>query len=161
MKPLPWEAVCDEVPLLTQYVERRLNAHEHHVIATVKPDGSPRVSGTNVMITDGIMWCGAMPGALRVQDLAIKPTCAIHSAPLHEKLPEGEGDVRINAVARKLSLFEAKYVFKEKFDGTTDMMPGTYFELLIRNFSIVEVHGDEMVITHWSPSSGIDITRHQ
>jgi hypothetical protein len=160
-KSLKWELIQTEFSVLAAYVERRFAAHEHHVLATVRSDGRPRVSGTNVMFTNGAMWIGMMPTALRAADLLNSPYCALHSAPLNEKLPRGEGDVRIYAVARELSSDEARELFFAKFPDADDVMPGKFFELLTTDFSIVEVDNEEIVLTRWSAISGVEVTRHQ
>ena len=81
----------------------RFTAHEHHVVATVRPDRRPRVGGTTVNFTDGRMWIGMMAAAARVNDLRRTSSCALHSAPLSTTLPEGEGDVRLDAHCVELS----------------------------------------------------------
>lgn len=156
-----WEFVQRSVPALAQYVENRFAAHEHHVLATVRANGSPRVSGTNVMFTNGTLWIGMMPTARRHDDLQRFPSCALHSAPLNEKLPEGEGDVRLYAVARELVGAEREHIFRSHFPESHEVMPGHFFELLITEFSIVEVRNEEIVLTRWTPESGAAISRHQ
>lgn len=156
-----WNFIQREVSDLAAYVERRFAAHEHHVLATVRSDGRPRVSGTNVMFTNGTMWIGMMPTALRAVDLLNSPYCALHSAPLNEKLPRGDGDVRINAIARELSSDEGRELFFVKFPDADEVMPGKFFELLTTDFSIVEVDNEEIVLTRWSAISGVEVTRHQ
>ncbi len=160
-KALKWELIQREAPELAAYVEDRFAVHEHHVLATVRPDGHPRVSGTNVMFTKGTLWVGMMPGALRAADLRNSPYCALHSAPLNEKLPKGEGDVRINAVARELLPDEATELFLAKFTDAQEVMPGSFFELLVSDFSVVEVDNEEIVLTRWSTASGVEVSRHQ
>jgi hypothetical protein len=142
-------------------VAARLRAHEHHVIATVRDDGRPRVSGTTVNLTDGRLWLGMMGVAARARDLRTRPWCALHSAPLNVTLPHGEGDVRIDADAVFLddadfaSLLRAIGHEPESFDGSSAV------ELMVREMSLVEVVGDEMLITSWSPSAGVRTGRHR
>lgn len=156
-----WDFVQREISELAAYVERRFAAHEHHVLATVRSDGRPRVAGTNVMFTNGTMWIGMIPTALRAADLLNSSYCALHSAPLNEKLPRGEGDVRVNAIARELSSDEVRELFFAKFPDADDVMPGKFFELLTTDFSIVEVDNEEIALTRWSAISGVEVTRHQ
>lgn len=156
-----WEDISRTIPDLASYVKRRFAAHEHHVIATIRRDGSPRVSGTNVMFTNGTLWIGMMPHALRTLDLRLTQYCALHSAPLNVKLPTGEGDVRLNAVARELSEAEAKTLLAAHFPDADSVMPGNFFELLPTDFSVVEVVEDKINITRWSPTEGVSVTHHQ
>ena len=158
---VPWKNVQNTAPQLAQYVERRFAAHEHHVLATTRPDGSPRVSGTNVMFTNGTLWIGMMPSARRYNDLQRSAACALHSAPLNEKLPEGEGDVRLYAVARELVGSERDTMFRSHFPEADVVMPGYFFELLVTELSVVEVHNEEMIVTRWTPENGVAVSRHQ
>jgi hypothetical protein len=41
-----WKQFSEEVPALADAVQARFKAHKHHVLATLRKDGSPRVSGT-------------------------------------------------------------------------------------------------------------------
>ncbi|HZD38745.1 MAG TPA: pyridoxamine 5'-phosphate oxidase family protein, partial [Actinomycetes bacterium] len=43
-----WEQFTSEAPELAAAVRARFEATKHHVLATVRRDGSPRVSGTEV-----------------------------------------------------------------------------------------------------------------
>lgn len=156
-----WAEISRSVPDLSSYVERRFASHEHHVIATIRSDGTPRVSGTNVMFTGGTLWVGMMPKALRTVDLRRTPRCALHSAPLNEKLSNGEGDVRINAIAVELSGKDLESLFLVQFPDADGVMNGDFFELRPTDFSLVEVADEKVVITRWSPAAGVVVTKHQ
>lgn len=151
---LHWSELVATEPDLASYISQRFTAHEHHVVATTRRDGSARVSGTNLMFTNGVLWLGMMPSAARTQDLAERPSCAVHSAPINDKLPQGEGDVRLNCIARPLDQEETRSLFLAQFPDAENVMPGNFFELLVTSFSIVEVIDNEMVITSWSPRHG-------
>lgn len=122
-------------------------------MATVRADGRPRVSGTNIYITDGMMWLGMMPAAARRHDLEARTWCSVHSAPLNAELPHGEGDVRVDADVRRLDDAESHRLLHAIGRGD-DSVTGVYFELLIRSMSLIEVDGDELAVTSWSPSEG-------
>ena len=51
---------------------------KHLTMATVRRDGSPRISGTEVEFADGQLWIGSMPGAVKALDLRRDPRIAIH-----------------------------------------------------------------------------------
>ncbi|MBA3464363.1 MAG: pyridoxamine 5'-phosphate oxidase family protein, partial [Deltaproteobacteria bacterium] len=51
----------------------------HKTVATLRRDGSPRVSGTELTSYDGQLWLAGMPGALRFADLRRDPRFALHS----------------------------------------------------------------------------------
>lgn len=150
---LPWADVEQQAGPLAAAVARRFAAHEHHVMATVRADGRPRVSGTNVYITEGVMWLGMMPAAARQGDLRARPWCAVHSAPLDALLPPGHGDVRLDADVRFVDDIQSRHLLRavDRDDGAS---PGVLVELLVRSMSLVEVDGSELLVTSWSPSKG-------
>ena len=44
----------------------RFQAHLHHVIATLRADGSPSVSGSEARIVGDQLWIGMMPGSAKL-----------------------------------------------------------------------------------------------
>jgi hypothetical protein len=59
-------------------VRALFDAHRHKVLATLRRDGSPRVSGIEVSFSDGDVWIGSMPGSRKAADLARDPRLALH-----------------------------------------------------------------------------------
>src|SRR5258708_12486320 len=47
-------------------------------MATLRRDGSPRISGTEIEFADGQLGIGSMPGAVKALDLRRDPRVAIH-----------------------------------------------------------------------------------
>ena len=47
-------------------------------MATLRRDGSPRISGTEIAFADGQLQIGSMPGAVKALDLRRDPRVAIH-----------------------------------------------------------------------------------
>jgi hypothetical protein len=66
-------------PEFADRVRAMFLAHKHHMMATVRLDGSPRVSGTEVEFADGEVRVGMMAAARRIDDLRRDPRLAIHS----------------------------------------------------------------------------------
>jgi hypothetical protein len=155
---LPWGDVVVAAPTLAASVQRRFLAHAHHVLATVRPDGRPRVNGTNVFFTDGLLWFGTLVSARRVHDLQSNPHVAIHSAPLDDNLPAGGGDARIEGVVRRLSTDDATRLFPVGPE-VAPRVDGAYFEVQVSAMSLVEVDGDELVVTWWRPGADVTVTR--
>ena len=56
------------------------DAHKHKILATLRRDGSPRISGIEATIVDGELWLGMMPGSRKALDLRRDPRLALHSA---------------------------------------------------------------------------------
>jgi hypothetical protein len=75
-----WKDVEEAVPDLAGRVRRVLDRHKHKTMATLRRDGSPRISGTEVSFQHGDLWIGSMPGAVKAFDLLRDPRVALHSA---------------------------------------------------------------------------------
>jgi hypothetical protein len=59
-------------------VRALLTSRKHLTMATLRRDGSPRISGTEIEFADGQLRIGSMPGAVKVLDLRRNPRVAIH-----------------------------------------------------------------------------------
>ena len=57
----------------------RLDAHTHKTLATLRKDGSPRISGIECWEIDGDLWMGSMARAVKALDLQRDPRYALHS----------------------------------------------------------------------------------
>ncbi|HEY8978376.1 MAG TPA: pyridoxamine 5'-phosphate oxidase family protein [Streptomyces sp.] len=93
-----WSAFRTAEPTLATTVEERFAQHTHHVLATLRRDGSPRTSGIEVRFHDGELWLGMMPGSLKSRDLHRDPRFALQANP-GEGTGMGGGDVRISGRA--------------------------------------------------------------
>jgi len=75
-----WSDVERAEPELAQTVRALLDARRHKTIATLRADGSPRISGIEAAIKDGELTFGSMPNARKGADLRRDPRFALHSA---------------------------------------------------------------------------------
>jgi hypothetical protein len=74
-----WAEVERQAPELTALARGFLDAFKHKTIATVRRDGSPRISGTELEIADGELWLGSMWRSVKALDLLRDPRFALHS----------------------------------------------------------------------------------
>lgn len=68
-----WSGVEAAVPELARRVRERFGAYRHHVLATVRKDGAPRLTGLEADFRYGELWLGMMTGSLKVADLRRDP----------------------------------------------------------------------------------------
>jgi Pyridoxamine 5'-phosphate oxidase len=76
--------------------------HRHMTIATLRADGSPRISGIEVTFEDGEFSFGSMPDARKGADLRRDPRFALHSAtidPVDGAEAQWPGDAKISGRA--------------------------------------------------------------
>ncbi|MET7286087.1 pyridoxamine 5'-phosphate oxidase family protein [Streptomyces sp. NPDC005573] len=93
-----WAAFTLAEPDLARTAEERFGAYRHHVLATLRADGSPRTSGLEVRFTGGELWLGMMPDSLKGRDLLRDPRFTLQANP-GEGTAMGGGDVRISGRA--------------------------------------------------------------
>jgi hypothetical protein len=75
-----WAQVEAEAPEFAAAARRILDAHKHKTLATLRRDGSPRISGTEAQFRDGELWFGGMWRSRKALDLRRDPRFALHSA---------------------------------------------------------------------------------
>ncbi|TDD70449.1 pyridoxamine 5'-phosphate oxidase family protein [Jiangella aurantiaca] len=116
-----WKQFHDEAPELATIVHAQFTATKHHVLATLRADGSPRISGTEVDFGGDHLTLGSMPEARKAHDLQRDPRYALHSNP-------GDGSMTVPDV--KIS-GRAVEVVGPEFEAyraahTTDLPPGPF-----------------------------------
>lgn len=75
-----WRDVEQAAPEFARRVQALFDAHRHKTIATMRADGSPRISGIEAVFEDGELVFGSMAGARKGADLRRDPRFAMHSA---------------------------------------------------------------------------------
>jgi hypothetical protein len=75
-----WSEIEAAAPELAGRARAVFDAHKHKLLATLRRDGSPRISGIEATIADGELWLGMMPGSRKALDLRRDPRLALHSA---------------------------------------------------------------------------------
>ncbi|HEU5353300.1 MAG TPA: pyridoxamine 5'-phosphate oxidase family protein [Actinocrinis sp.] len=76
-----WEQFAQAEPEFAAAVWARFAATKHHVLATLRRDGSPRVSGTEVRIVGPNLTIGSMLNAMKAVDLRRDGRFALHANP--------------------------------------------------------------------------------
>ncbi len=78
-----WKDVEQAAPELAARVRRLFDAGRHKTIATLRADGSPRISGIECEFADGELKFGSMAGARKGADLRRDPRFALHGPVVH------------------------------------------------------------------------------
>ncbi|MFE0731163.1 pyridoxamine 5'-phosphate oxidase family protein [Streptomyces antibioticus] len=110
-----WAAFAAAEPDLATTVEQRFGAYTHHVLATLRRDGSPRTSGIEVRFLGGELWLGMMPDSLKALDLRRDPRFALQGNP-GEGTTMGGGDVRIGGRAVEVTDPAAKAAYGKEVE---------------------------------------------
>jgi Pyridoxamine 5'-phosphate oxidase len=97
-----WQDVERAEPEFAQRVRALFDAHRHKTIATVRADGSPRISGIEAAFEDGELVFGSMANARKGADLRRDPRFALHSAtvdPVEGSEAQWPGEAKISGRA--------------------------------------------------------------
>jgi len=147
-----WKAIAEAEPDFAGRVRRLFDAGRHKTLATLRVDGSPRISGIECEFTDGDLRFGSMTGARKLADLKRDPRFALHGPTVHpEKGKEndwpGEAKIAGRAIpAGPVTNDEAG----EQPDG----------EMFIADISEVVITGlnseaTKLVVESWTPERGL------
>lgn len=149
-----WAELEAEAPELARFVHERMTAHRHRIMATLRADGSPRVSGIELTFADGEVWIGGLPGSRKFADLRRDPRVALHSG--SDDPPDFRGDARLSGRAVLVEDEGLKQAFLEAAGGGP---PGPFelFRLGISEASTVREADsrDHLVIEIWRPGEGV------
>jgi Pyridoxamine 5'-phosphate oxidase len=135
-----WSEFEAEAPELAARVRERLDAHKHKTIATVRRDGSPRISGTETELDDGEIWIGSMKDALKARDLQRDPRFALHSG--SDEPDVWAGDAKLAGVVEEVPVADGK---------------SHRFRLDLHEVSTVGLDDERkhLIIEVWKPGAGV------
>jgi hypothetical protein len=107
-----WTDVEAAAPELAKLARELFEANKHLTIATLRRDGSPRISGIECRFIEGDIWFGSMPDAVKARDLQRDPRFALHSGTGDANQWKGDAKVagRVEEVvdpARRAAVFGA------------------------------------------------------
>lgn len=146
-----WQQFAEEAPELAAAVRGRLAAARHHVLASLRRDGSPRVSGTEVAFRGPDVTLGSMRNAVKARDLQRDPRFALHANPGDGSLEGGDAKMAGHAVE----------VLHEQTgpDGGEPHDPSLWhlFRLDLDEVVLTSIHpdGDRLVIRTWRPGQPV------
>jgi hypothetical protein len=147
-----WSEFEAAAPALAERVRARLDAHTHQTLATLRADGSPRISGTESGFADGELWIGSMWQARKAHDLQRDPRFALHAG--SDDPPEWTGDAKVAGVAEEITDPER---VREVGGDKAPPGPSHLFRLDLQEVSTVELDDERkaLVIEVWTPERGV------
>jgi len=142
-----WRDFEKAEPEFARRVQSLFDAHRHKTIATLRADGSPRISGIEAAFEDGELVFGSMANARKGADLRRDPRFALHGAtvdPVDGAEAQWPGEVKISgrAIATR---------------PVTEGSDGDRFHADITD--VVHTHLNEaatmLVVEWWTPTHGL------
>ena len=147
-----WREIEQAEPEFAARVRALFDAGRHKTIATLRADGSPRISGIECEFTDDDLRFGSMAGARKGADLHRDPRFALHGPTFHPeegKESEWPGEAKIAGRAIPAS------------PVTTDEAAGQpQGETFVADITEVVVTGlnaeaTKLVVESWTPQRGL------
>ena len=150
-----WSEFETAAPELAREVRGRLDARVHKTLATLRRDGSPRISGTETRFADGELWIGSMWRARKALDLQRDPRFALHSG--SDEPDDWSGDAKVAGVVEEIT--DAARV-RERNGEAGANGPSHLFRLDLREVSTVSLNPERtrLIIRSWTPERGVRTT---
>ncbi len=148
-----WEQFAQAEPEFAAAVLARFAATKHHVLATVRRDGSPRVSGTEVRVVGPNLTIGSMLNAMKVVDLRRDSRFALHANPGDGSM--AGGDAKLAGTAWEITDPQLKAAVVDDMEG--DPGPFHLFHLDITEAVLTSLAptNDYLRIQTWRPGEAI------
>lgn len=154
-----WMTFRTEAPDLAAVIQGRFTSHLHHILATLRPDGAPRVSGTEATFFRDDVWLGSMPDSAKGRDLRRDPRFALHAAPIDTALTIG--DAKLSGRALLETDPETSQAFARQVGREDGDLGGDLFRLDLSEATLTRVDGDLLHVDTWHPGKGVrHVARH-
>lgn len=145
-------------PEIGEPIRARLEATGIGLVATLRRDGSPRISPFEVSILDGSLYVGSMPGATKAQDLRRDGRACLLTPVADKDDLGGEGKLFLD-VREIADPGEAGAVLRGMTEGTemaeTDFGDSPMFELRITGAAWQRVNDDHWDTLSWNENDGV------
>lgn len=147
-----WRELAAAEPAFAERVQAIFDCRKHKTLATLRADGSPRISGVETEFAEGDVWLGMMPASVKLRDLQRDPRLALHATsddPPADRPSDWKGDAKISGRALPA----------ERPDRPTP--PANWFRIDIDEVVLTYVSDppDYLVIESWHPGRGMERTR--
>ena len=148
-----WSDFETQAPELATRVKALFDAHKHKTMATLRKDGSPRISGTETTFRDGELFIGSMWQALKAKDLQRDGRFALHSATFDPD-KDWPGEAKVAGLAHEI-VDEVRV--KDLNGEAAANGPSHLFRLDLTEVSTVGLDEakTQLIIDVWTPETGV------
>ena len=147
-----WKAIEHAELEFARRVRRLFDAGRHKTMATLRADGSPRISGIECEFTDSDLRFGSMTGARKGADLKQDPRFALHGPTFHPeegKENDWPGEAKIAGRAIPAGPVTTEEALEQP-DG--EMFIADITEVVITGLNS---EATELVVESWTPERGL------
>ncbi len=145
-------------PDVAARVRAVFDKHRHKVLATLRADGSPRVSGIEASLAGGELWLAGMPGSVKFRDLQRDPRMALHSG--SDEPDSFTADAKVSGRAVPVVDPAGRSRFAAA-TGTPDDGSYELFAVDVDQVVLTAVSEDQthLLISSWRPGRGLVSTQ--
>jgi hypothetical protein len=145
-------------PEFAARVRTAFDAHGHKFLATLRADGSPRISGIEMHFVDGEPWLAGMPGSVKFADLRRDPRFALHSG---SDEPDAFGaDAKLSGRAAEVTTPEDRSRYATAAGVPEELAGFVLFGVDLDQVVLTALNDEKnaLVISSWRPGRGITTT---
>jgi len=148
-----WTEFETAEPDLASRVRARFERTGLALMATIRADGSPRISGVEPLFTLGDLYLGMMPQGRKSADLQRDPRLALHNATVDKAVLEG--DVKISGRAETVTDPDTRSAYRAAFEAENGEAPPEgeidLWSVDIGEIAVLSPAGDHLRIETWRP----------
>ena len=152
-----WSDIEREAPELAERARAFFDAHKHKTLATLRKDGSPRISGTEAEVVDGELMWGSMWRSVKALDLRRDPRFALHSG--SQDPPAWSGDAKVSGRAEEIDDDDRRraLVAAQGNEGGESIGQFHLFRADVEELVVTRLNDarDKLVIELWRPGEGV------
>jgi Pyridoxamine 5'-phosphate oxidase len=130
-------------------VRATFDAHAHKVLATLRADGSPRVSGIEMQFVEGEPWLAGMPQSVKFADLRGDPRFALHSG--SDDPDVWAGDATVSGTVEEVDPDRIEEIFGQAPPGPSHLFRADITELTVVTLNEAR---DHLILESWVHGRG-------
>jgi hypothetical protein len=150
--------VESEEPEFAARVRAAFDAHGHKILATLRADGSPRVSGIEARLHGGELWLAGMPGSVKFVDMRRDPRMALHSG--SDEPDAFSADAKVSGRAVEISDSGERDAYAKAAGVPAELSGFELFRIDLDQVVLTAVNDEKtaLVISSWRPGRGLTRT---
>jgi hypothetical protein len=141
-----WREIEGDAPQFAERVRELFQAGTNKTLATLRRDGSPRISGTELEFVGDEVTLGMMPDSRKLHDVLRDPRVALHSPTLEPPKDDPSawpGDAKVSGILRPIEV-----PAELAYPGSSN------FAVDITEAVLTYVEGDNLIVESWHPGRG-------
>ena len=150
--------VESDEPEFAARVRAAFDAHGHTLLATLRADGSPRISGIEASFAGGELWLAGMPKSVKFGDMRRDPRVALHSG--SDEPDAFSADAKLSGRAVEIADERDRAAFAKAASVPAEHSAFELFRIELDQVVLVALNDEKtaLVITSWRPGRGLTTT---